>query len=163
MLADLLTVVLVPLLKVMLPFEKLPPLAPIFVIVLSLSLLSVELIVIVPPDLLIEVAPVPTRVILPEDKFPLTPTFVTVLLSFAANVIVPPDLLTLTLDPPTRVILPVDRFPLVPTLVTVLADDISIVLPLLDTVVDPLSVNVTVSPEPIASAEPVFALILNEP
>ena len=50
-----------------------------------------------------------------------------------------------------------------PTLVTVSAEDISIVLPLLDTVVAPLSVNVMVSPEPIASAALAFALILNEP
>jgi len=45
----------------------------------------------------------------------------------------------------------------------VLTDDISIVLPLLVTVVAPLFVNVIVSPEPIASAALAFALILNEP
>ena len=50
-----------------------------------------------------------------------------------------------------------------PTVYSVLTDDISIVLPLLVTVVAPLSVNVIVSPEPIASVAPVFALILNEP
>lgn len=44
-----------------------------------------------------------------------------------------------------------------------LTDDISIVLPLLVTVVAPLFVNVIVSPEPIASAALAFALILNEP
>jgi len=45
----------------------------------------------------------------------------------------------------------------------VLTDDISIVLPDLETVVAPLSVKVTVSPEPIASVAPVFTLILNDP
>jgi len=153
----------VPLLKVILPFVKLPPFAPIFVIVLSLSLLSVELIVIVPPDLDTVVAPVPTRVILPDDRFPLVPTLVIVLLSFAANVIVPPDLLTVILVPPTRVILPDDRSPLTPTFVTVFVDVKVREFPDLPMFVEPPPLKVTVSPEPIASAEAPFALMLNEP
>ena len=83
--------------------------------------------------------------------------------SVAAIVTVLPDWDTLTFEPAASVTVPVVCDPLTPTLVTVFVDDISIVLPDLETVVAPLSVNVIVSPEPIASAKPVFALILNEP
>src|SRR5210317_1157606 len=94
----------------------------------------------------------------PSPKFdappPLWETLKLKLLAFdsiPANLLFNPDVKLISVSP------------LLPTEYVVLTDEISIVLPDLVTVVAPLSVKVIVSPEPIASEAPVFALILNEP